>query len=181
MRTRRSAAASAAGDSPGPSAPSSDGHPVGHGQRPDRLGPRIRRQRPRLEAGGAHHGEVAGPRRGAGDREEQDLAHADADGAPVVRVDARRVEHQRLDAEGAGRAGDGAEVLRVVEPLEHGDAPAPAIASATDGQRPPVGGGDRAAVEVEADGRRQHRPRRHVHRGVEGVEASGEAGQDLAA
>ena len=33
---------------------------------------------------------------------------------------------------------------------------APAIASAIDGQRPAVGGGDRAAVEVEADGRRQH-------------------------
>ncbi len=85
----------------------------------------------------------------------------------------------RLDAQGACRAGDRPEVLRIVEPLEHGDAPGAGDRLGDRGQWPAVGGGDRAAVEVEADGRRQHRSRRHVHRGVEGVEASREAGQDL--
>ena len=145
MRTRRSAAASAAGDSPGPRRRACSGDPVGHVQRPDRLGRRVGRQRPRLEPGGAQRVEVAGPARGPGDREEQDLAHADPHGAPVVRVDARRVEHERLDAEGAGRAGDGAEVLRVVEPLEHGDAP---------------GAGDAVGDRRAAAGGRRRRPRR---------------------
>ena len=117
---------------------------------------------------------------GPGDRQEQHLAHAHPHRAPVVRVDALRVEHEPADAERPRRAGDGAEVLRVVEPLEDAEqAAAPATTSASDGQRPAVGGGDRAAVEVEPDGGREHGLRGDVHRRVEVVERAVEAGQRL--
>ena len=57
----------------------------------------------------------------ARDRQQEDLAHADPHRAPAVGIGARRVDHQRVDAERPRGASDRPEVLRVVQPLEHGE------------------------------------------------------------
>ena len=66
---------------------------------------------------------AVGPIVAADDRQVQQLAHRDAHAAPVERVGTRRVEQQRIDTQPAGRAGDRAEVLVIVDPLEHHDPP----------------------------------------------------------
>ena len=88
---------------------------------------------------------------GAGDVEQEHLAHAHPHRAAVVRVDAGRVEDQRLDAEGPCRAGDQPEVLGIVESLEHGDTPGTGDDLGDRRKRSPVRRSDHAAVEVEPD------------------------------
>ena len=55
------------------------------------------------------------------ERQVEEFAHRDAHAAPVERVGARRVEHQRVGSQPSSRAGNGSEVLMVVYPLEHHD------------------------------------------------------------
>ncbi len=108
---------------PGPSAPSSSASRSGTGI--------VQRSVASRRGVSAHMSKPASrivverglPVRGPGDGKEQDLAHAHPHGPAVVRIDARRVEHECVDSERPRRSGDRAEVLGVVEPLEHGDAP----------------------------------------------------------
>ncbi len=89
----------------------------------------------------------------------EDLAHADAYGSPGVRIGARRVEHERIELQGARRAGDDADVLRIVQSDEHGDPLRIGRGDLGDGGcGSSSGGGDHATVQVETDGGRQSGP-----------------------
>ena len=156
MRTRRVAAAIAAADSPGPSAPSSTATRSGTSSDHSGSAVGVGGQGPRLEPGAVDHSELVRPGNSAGHRQEEHLAHAHPDGAAVVRIDAVGIEDEAADAEGPRRAGDGTEVLGIVEALEDGEAAWCRRRRRRGWQRPAVGGGDRTPVEVEADGGREH-------------------------
>ena len=81
----------------------------------------IRRHRPRLDTGAPELAEDVAPVRGrrSCDRQQQDLAHADAHRASAVRIGATRIDDQRVDAERSSGTSDRPEVLRVVQPFEH--------------------------------------------------------------
>ena len=124
----------AAADRPSPSAPSStasrSGTATSNRSSAAGAGVNAHVSKPCARSVARSAGQLVAP----GDAQVQHLAHAHPDRAPVVRVDARRVEHEAVDPEGAGRTGDGPDVLRVVEPLEHGDpACRPRSTSSTDG------------------------------------------------
>ena len=106
----------------------------------------------RLESGRVNEVHPGRPLVESGNVEEEHLTHADAHRPAVVRVNARRVEEQGIDAEGTCRTGDQPEVLGVVEAFQYGDAAGPGEDLGDARQGESLGRGDDAAVEVESDG-----------------------------
>ena len=153
MRTRRSAAASASGVSPGPSAPSS------RAARPGETGPG---QRQRIDRGVS-----AATRSPAARRTSSDPGHSPGRSrtAPAARAPStparcagragRRsaAEQHPVDPERGRVAEQRPQVLVVVDALRDGQQPRVGGEGARIGRRGPVGDGEHAAVEVEADDR----------------------------
>lgn len=139
--------------------------PLGDAQATDRHGLGSRCEGPCGQACVVDRVEEIGDRR-AGDREVQDLAHRDAHTAPVVGVGAGAVEQQTVGAESASRAGDRAEVLRVVHALQHDERARCADHGVGRSSRWPIGDGDDAAVQVEADDSVEYLLLGDVHVGV---------------
>ncbi len=88
----------------------------------------------------------------------------DAHGAAGVRIGARRIEQQAVDAERLRRPGDRAEVLVVVQALEYGEAPCAVHEFVDAGERTSMRTRQHAAMQIEADHLGDHVAADLVHR-----------------
>ena len=128
MRTRRSLARIARSVRPGPSAPTRIATLL-VGDRCHRVGQRARRRigrhRQQPKAVVPQQLKIAWPGWRPRIRHQQGVPHRHPDGAPVQRVGAAAAEHHRVHAEAGRIAEDRAEILVVVDTLEHGDGAGP--------------------------------------------------------